>query len=493
MNRRDFLATSALSTAGFALASCARAPAPVSVTSRKNPPEVLIAGAGIAGLSAGYQLMKTGVPFRIIEAQNRPGGRMLSLSSHFPDNQVAELGGELIDTNHEHMRRLASELGLELDDLHTEPASLAPEVFFFEGRNIPATALEAEFEPIGKLIGKDLERLGTDSEITWRNPGSAGHLDRLSLTEWFEKAGLTGWLGRLLDIAYTTEYGLESGEQSALNFLTMIKPGLGEGTHLFGESDERFKIQGGNDLLPRKLAEKLSPWIDYETRLEAIDLSSNGLYKVSLRKGEKSVERRATAVLLTVPFTLLRNVAISVEMPERKRQAIQELGYGTNAKLMTAFGERLWRTRYQSVGSVLSDLPFQMCWETSRLQAGKHGILNNFTGGKQGLEVGKGSAEEQARTFVRDLERVFPGLMPLHQAEQAVRFHWPSNPYVLGSYACYRPGQWTRFRGIEGEPVGRLYFAGEHCSLSAQGFMEGGCETGERAAAAIAKLLGRPV
>ena len=71
------------------------------------------------------------------------------------------------------------------------------------------------------------------------------------------------------------------------------------------------------------------------------------------------------------------------------------------------------------------------------------------------------------------------------------RFHWPSNPWVKGSYACYLPGQWTSICAAEGEPVGELYFCGEHCSLPAQGYMEGGCETGEGVAAAILASRGR--
>ena len=63
--------------------------------------------------------------------------------------------------------------------------------------------------------------------------------------------------------------------------------------------------------------------------------------------------------------------------------------------------------------------------------------------------------------------------------------HWPTQPFVRASYASYLPGQWTTMRGVEGESIGNLHFAGEHCSLDAQGFMNGGCETGERAAEAV--------
>jgi monoamine oxidase len=66
-----------------------------------------------------------------------------------------------------------------------------------------------------------------------------------------------------------------------------------------------------------------------------------------------------------------------------------------------------------------------------------------------------------------------------------VRFHWPTHPWTKGSYAAYRPGQWTTIHGAEGERVGNLHFAGEHCSINSQGFMNGAVETGESAAKAV--------
>jgi len=91
--------------------------------------------------------------------------------------------------------------------------------------------------------------------------------------------------------------------------------------------------------------------------------------------------------------------------------------------------------------------------------------------------------------MVADLDRIFSGSRAAHDGMKAVRFQWPSFPWTLGSYAGYLPGQWTSIRGAEGEPVGRLFFAGEHCSLASQGFMNGGCETGEAAAREILASL----
>jgi monoamine oxidase len=198
----------------------------------------------------------------------------------------------------------------------------------------------------------------------------------------------------------------------------------------------------------------------------------------------------ADQVLLAIPFTLLREVRLDVELPAVKRRAIAELGYGTNAKLMVGFSERVWRTRHGSNGSSLTELPYQLTWETTRLQPGRAGVLTNFTGGRHGEALGDGTPAEQAAAMVDDLERIFPGVQAAHAGMPAVRFHWPTHPWTRGSYASYLPGQWTAFRGEEGTAVGNLFFAGEHCSLEAQGFMEGGCETGEHAATAILEARG---
>jgi monoamine oxidase len=270
----------------------------------------------------------------------------------------------------------------------------------------------------------------------------------------------------------------------------MIGTDVDEGFHIFGESDERFHVRGGNDLVTSALGARVDDAIEPGHVLEAVSARADGSLVCTFRVGTATVDVPADQVLLAIPFTLLRDVRLDVPLPAAKRRAITELGYGTNAKLMVGFGERVWRTRHQANGSSLTDLPYQLTWETSRLQAGTAGVLTNFTGGRHGIEIGAGSPEEQAALLLRDLERVFPGVTAAHAGMPAVRFHWPSHRWTRGSYASYLPGQWTAFRGAEGEAVGQLHFAGEHCSLEAQGFMEGGCETGERAAREILAARG---
>jgi monoamine oxidase len=82
------------------------------------------------------------------------------------------------------------------------------------------------------------------------------------------------------------------------------------------------------------------------------------------------------------------------------------------------------------------------------------------------------------------LEKVFPGITAEYNGRLAF-WHWPSFPLSLGSYSCYKPGQWTSIAGAQIKPVGNLFFAGEHCSMAFNGFMNGGAETGKQ----VAKII----
>ncbi len=460
------------------LAGCRSMPAPMRAGKGE---EVAIVGAGIAGLTAAWRLRQQGVRVRVYEAQNRIGGRMLSLRNHFADGQVIELGGELIDTGHARIRTLAGELGLTLDDLLDGDTD--HETFFFEGRAIGEAEIVRAFVPVAAAIERDLAAAGDgDYDYTDGNP-KFRELDALSIAQWFDRDGVRGWLRKLLDVAYTTEMGLEIDQQSALNFLTFIGTEAKDAFKIFGSSDERFHVRGGNDLIPQALAAKLADAIEPGHVLEALRGDADG-YVLSFRKGEATRDVRAAQVVLALPFTLLRKLRIDVELPPRKRQAIQQLAYGTNAKLMIGFARRTWR-EHGANGASMSDLRYQTSWDTSRKQGGNAGALTNFTGGRHGVELGQGTPKQQADAAVRDLERVFPGIAAARGNASEARMHWPSNPWVLGSYACFRPGDWSSIGGVMGESVGGLHFAGEHCSVEAQGFMEGGCESGELAAQAI--------
>ena len=163
---------------------------------------VVIIGAGISGLTAGYRLFQQGVSVRILEGQDRVGGRMFSQRGFFPDGQVAELGGELIDTGHVHIRKLAAELEIPLDDFVLDDPDLDRDVFFFEGRRIAEHEVVRAFLPVSRRVVWDRSTL-TGSWVSHAEPNGGERLDSTPLSEWLAGAGAEPWLARLLDVAYT--------------------------------------------------------------------------------------------------------------------------------------------------------------------------------------------------------------------------------------------------------------------------------------------------
>jgi monoamine oxidase len=480
-SRRKFLKT-ATATVGVLLGVSAFEPTTFARNKRikSNNRRIVIVGAGCAGLTCAYRLKKRGLSVEVIEAGNRVGGRVLSLRNTFADGQIAELGGEFINTNHRSVLRLARELGIKLTDLK-KPTSLDQELFYFKGRVIGQAELIKAFRPIAKQILRDLSTI-PKKHVTYNDPNNGEKLDSISLAEWLDSRGVIGVIKSLLEVAYITEFGLDPADQSSLNLLFLIGRDKNK-LDVYGNDDRRYRIAEGNDSLPTKLSKQLSQEIELETSLEAIRNNSDGSYLLTVNKSGKVQDIKADEVVITLPFTMLRKVDIKVEIPRAKRLAIDQLGYGTNTKLMTACSERVWQ-KAGSNGSIISDLDFQSAWETSFLQDGNNAILTNYVGGHRGVEIGKDAAEKQAEKFISQYDKIFPGTSAAYKGV-AVRAHWPTMPFMYGSYACYKPGQYTTIAGVEQEAVGGLHFAGEHTAGNFAGYINGACQSGERAAAEI--------
>jgi monoamine oxidase len=296
-----------------------------------------------------------------------------------------------------------------------------------------------------------------------------------------------------LKAAYVGEFGLEAEEQSALNLVYLIGSDEPDPFRIFGDSDERYHLHGGSDLITTALADALDALRKEEEdliihtglRLVAAE-KLDRRYRITL-EDEDGVQRQQDFghLVFALPFTTLRKVDTSkVGLSADKRALIDALGYGTNAKVMGAFREPVWRTQHNASGSITSDLPLQQTWDTSIGQEGDSAILTNFLGGEQGLASGDGTPEAWFRGILPDLERVYPGSADAYLEDSAVRMHWPSQPFTRGSYTCYTPGQWETWTR-EGEREGRLHFCGEHTSADFQGWMEGAAESGARVAKEI--------
>jgi monoamine oxidase len=489
--RREFLSLGALSVMGLALDAC-NAPPPEprdpDKTTDAETVRVAIVGAGLAGLHCAYRLKLEGVKASVYEASSRVGGRVFSDRESF-GSQVAELGGEFIDSNHTTLHTLAEELDIKLDDREADlGADTTREVWWFENAAVPETTVVSQFTAVAPLMAELIDRIEEQGDDALFE-----ELDGISIDAWLKQnVPLEQYpeLHKILQSAYRGEYGLETDQQSSLNLLYLIGHDDPDPFRVFGVSDERYHTHSGNQTFAEKLAAELAAQIETGNKLTRVSGPKGGPYRLTLEREAGVLEVEVDHVVFALPFTLLRQVELEdLALSQDKIEMIQELGYGTNAKRIGAFTSRVWRVDHNASGSVTTDQAFQQTWDTSNGQAGEQGILTNFLGGEVGANSDEGSAESGYLSCVEALEGVFPGLAAAYRANSAVRMHWPSHPQTLGSYACYKPGQW-RFWSLEGERIGKMHFCGEHTSLDFQGYMEGAAETGARAAAEILKDLG---
>ncbi|RIL11960.1 MAG: FAD-dependent oxidoreductase, partial [Proteobacteria bacterium] len=404
-------------------------------------PRIAIVGGGMAGLNAAYNLQRSGIRAHVYEATSRAGGRMYSAADIMSSGLITELGGEFIDSIHDDMLALASEFGLELLDTQAPSEQSLITGYFFDGQYYSEAQVIEAFAPLAASISADYDSTG--EIVDFQNEGGATALDRTSIAEYLEQIGATGFIRKLLDVAYLTEYGLENDQQSSLNLIFLIGTDQ-DSFEIFGESDERYKIKGGNQRIIDELANRLADQISFEFKLEALRQKGAG-YALAFQSPSGTKEIDADFVILTIPFTLLRQVDLQIELPAFKSTVINQLSYGTNAKILVGFSNRIWRDLGLN-GEIFTDENFQLCWDNSQLQAGESGGITFYSGGRAGLEVGSGSAEQQASRLMTGFEKALPGASAARNG-RASRFHWPTFPFTLGSYAAYRPGDWTTIAG----------------------------------------------
>lgn len=499
-SRREFLKNSAnivigASLVSFSLASCSNAKKGTSggMFNKKNQPRIAIVGAGIAGLHCAYVLKKSGVHSTIYEGDNRTGGRIFTRNDVFGQGMNTEFGAEFIDTNHTDMISLARELGIDMYDTFPDYASghITKDTFYFNDRHYSEAEVINEFRSITGKLESDKLSCGDDY-----NTPQCTSLDNTSLEQYVRGLNCDTWMQDLIIYAYTAEYGLDAGDQSALNFVDMISTDTAEGFKIFGESDERYKLTGGNDLITKRLTEKLTDQINTGYKLTSLQSQSNS-YTLVFANGKEVV---ADFVVLAIPFTILREIELKIDgISPEKLNCINQLGYGQNNKLILGYYGRHWRETKNPFAGYLFNPIIQNGWDSGHMQNNNKGATGYtiLLGGALSLELAKSGKDIGARDMVADtlaqkymlkLEEVFPGTKAQFTGMNKAAL-WTNNPFVKASYGCYRPGQWTTISGLEGEPVGNVFFAGEHCSEDFQGYMNGGAESGRRVAETLLKKV----
>lgn len=480
-SRRDFLrmagATGVAMTLGLRTSVAGADPKKIS-----GP--VAIVGGGIAGLTAAYRLMKAGVEVHLYEMQNRFGGRMFTKRNFNKDGMFVELGGELVDSNHADLIELAKELGVGIQPLREGEAGL--DFYHYNGKVYTDTDVIAGFGALSKRIAEDADGLYDEKE---EFTDKARRLDNISLKDYLKEAGATTepWVLEMLETAYVPEFGRDAEFQSALNLIDFINPDTAEGFQVFGDSDEAFRVQGGNDTLPTAVHRALTDKVKLNSGHQLVRIAEdNSKIKLTFSTDAKVTTVSYENVIMTIPFTMLRNVdgIDALKLSDEKKRSIKEMGFGTNIKIMYGFTEKTWRNPvagrdFICNGSVYSDQPFQTVWETSRGQGGTSGIITNFMGGTPGEQY----TTERLDKFLVEIDTVFPGLKSKFDGNK-IMMNWPQIKSMKGSYSCPLVGQYTWVYGAAATPEldGHLLFAGEHTSFESPGYMNGGVESGNRTA-----------
>lgn len=482
ISRRDFLQQAAMMTAAVAVPSVLW-----NLNAQKanaaTAPKIAVIGGGLAGLTCAYRLKEAGLTAQVYEASTRLGGRCWTRRGDFEDGQIAEHGGELIDQSHTAIRQLTKELGLNLDNLLEAEKNGTEPLYYFDGEPYSYVQATRDIKDTWQKLHSDVS--AASFPTLYNSYTDRGYeLDQMSIIDWIEESvqgGMSSKLGKLLDIAYNIEYGGECNDQSSLNLLYLMGY-LGQGQlRMFGPSNEKYHVRGGNDKIVSKLANHLDGQIHTGEELTAIQKNSDDTY--SLTFGSRDI--KADIVVMTVPFSILRSSVDYSHAGFRslKKTAIEEYGYGTNSKLFVQFTDRHWEN-LNCNGDTMADTGYQNTWEVSRGQDGNSGLLVNYTGGLVGDSFGSGTPSSRAQEFLQQIEPVLPGLTDKWNGRAEIDY-WPGYRWTKGSYSYYRVGQYTKFAGIEREPEGNCFFAGEHTSIDYQGYLNGAVDSGEQAAMAI--------
>ena len=447
---------------------------------------IAVVGAGLAGLTAAYRLRQAGFDPVVFEGNTRLGGRCYTARDAFRAGQIAEHGGEFIDTGHYPIRQLVKELGLTLYDvLEAQPPGAIP-VYRFNGERYTLADATRDFAPLYRNLKGQSAAIGGGYNYRF-STAAAKRYDAMTLRQWIAATvpgGLSAPLGQLIDNAFAEENGADTDRQSALNAIGTLADDAPDNFNLYyTDSDQRFCVLGGNDQIPALLGRALGTAVRTGTALTAVRQRDDGRVRLTLARDGAVADAVFDRVVLALPFSVMR-AAVDLSgagFSDLKRRSIAELGMGASVKFQLQFDRRLWND-LGCTGEIRRVSPaFQTTWDATRGQDGTSGVLNFWSGGSQAaFDAGVPDRRALARLCLAGAEEVLPGLGRLWNGLSTLDV-WSRNLWSLGSYSFYPPGYQTSLLGVEQNPEGYVFFAGEH-TWSQAGYLNAGVASGDRAA-----------
>jgi monoamine oxidase len=444
-SRRDLLKTALFSTAALGAG--------------RSPKRVLIAGAGLAGLSAAYELIQSGHQVTVLDARDRPGGRVLTLRDTFAEGQYAEAGAETFGETHNFVRRYVQAFRLE-----TIPAwnyGKLTSLVLRDGQRSPSTN-----ELSSKYIEPAVKEIGDPLAPGWPIADLLRQFDGVSMTELLRSRGASPEEIARLQIMYSDAWDNGTAPDSALCLLR---------DEAIARKGASFRIRGGNDRLPKALAQSLGARVHYRTTLDRIQ-QNNKQVTVTVNTSGRRSQISADYLICAIPFTVLRSIEVSPAFSDGKQRAIRELTYNSVTRVYVQAPTRSWIADGLS-GYAATDLPIGTVWDCTEGQPGVRGILECYTSGESARRLASLSEPQRVRAVVENLQKVFPGV----SNEKAVSIAWDADPLVKGAFAWFKREQMSTLLPHIARREGRVFFAGEHTSPWF-GWMQGALESGNRAA-----------
>ena len=447
--------------------------------------DVVVVGAGLAGLTAASDLVARGYAVRVLEARDRVGGR--TTGQVLCDGRTVEMGGQWYGPTQTEVLALAQAHGLT-----TYPTYDEGDIQLFSGGTL--TRLVGDEPPfpqaaigeVHRLTG-ELEAMAAtlDLESPWAAPRAA---------EW-DAVTFASWLAEATDDADAVAFwrffvpgifAAEVHELSLLHFLFYIASGGGIGM-LLGIRDgaQESRLVGGSHLVSEALAAAMGDVVQLSVPVHAIEQGDSGV--VVRHEGGEVTARR---VVVALPPTLTGRLSYQPPLPAARDQLTQQVPMGSVIKVNVHYPRPFWRDQGLSGNTMSFDDPVSVVVDNTP-HGSDHGVLAAFIEGADARRVGAMTADERW-SLVRDcLVRFFgpDAADPLEHFEK----DWSAEEYSRGCYGGrFGTGVWTAYGPALSQPVGLIHWAGAETASVWNGYMDGAVRSGHRAADEVHAALNSP-
>ena len=445
--------------------------------------DVVVVGAGLAGLAAARELTARGASVVVLEARERVGGRVLN--HDIGDGKVVEVGGQWIGPTQDRLAALAAELGVETFPTHADGVNILEHrgrLQRYSGaipRINPAVLIDIE------VAQRRLDRLARSVplEAPWEAP-DAQRLDGQTAATWMRRNMRTRAGRMMLELGIEAVWAAEPEDMSLLHVLFYIHS-AGSLNLLFdtegGAQQDRFA--GGSQLVPIRMAEQLG-----EDRLvlgAPVRRIEHGRDGVTVH-ADGATARGRGAIVAIAP-TLAGRIAYDPPLPGHRDQLTQRMPLGTVAKCMAIYGEPFWRAEGLS-GQATSDRgPVRLTFDNSPPD-GRPGVLLGFLEARHARELGRLRPEDRRTAVIDCFTRLFGPRAA--KPDAYVECLWAEEEWTRGCYGCHMPtGAWTNYGSALHAPIGPLHWAGAEYSHVWNGYMEGAVRSGESSARDVLERL----